>query len=130
MSFVIGKGLVIQGELSGEGNVQLGAELEGKVNLTGTLVILEGARIQADIFATEIIVAGTVRGNLIALGKVELAATGRVVGSVRGKVLVVREGGRVNGRTIIGVPSSPTGELAELVDRVREEEARDLLRSH
>ncbi|MEE9181443.1 MAG: polymer-forming cytoskeletal protein [candidate division NC10 bacterium] len=130
MSFVIGKGLVIQGELSGEGNVQLGAELEGKVNLTGTLVILEGARIQADIFAAEIIVAGTVRGNLIALGKVELAATGRVVGSVRGKVLVVREGGRVNGRTIIGVPSSPTGELAELVDRVREEEARDLWRSH
>ncbi len=130
MSFVIGKGLVIQGELSGEGNVQLGAELEGKVNLTGTLVILEGARIQADIFATEIIVAGTVRGNLMALGKVELAATGRVVGSVRGKVLVVREGGRVSGRTIIGVPSSPTGELAELVDRVREEEARDLWRSH
>lgn len=130
MSFVIGKGLVIQGELSGEGNVQLGAELEGQVNLTGTLVILEGARIQADIFATEIIVAGTVRGNLMALGKVELSATGRVVGSVRGKVLVVREGGRVNGRTIIGVPSSPTGELAELVDRVREEEARDLWRSH
>lgn len=130
MSFVIGKGLVIQGELSGEGNVQLGAELEGKVNLTGTLMILEGARIQADIFATEIIVAGTVRGNLMALDKVELSATGRVVGSVRGKVLVVREGGRVNGRTIIGASSSPTGELAELVDRVREEEARNLWRSH
>ncbi|MFQ5658647.1 MAG: polymer-forming cytoskeletal protein [Candidatus Methylomirabilales bacterium] len=128
MTFVIGKGLAIRGELSGVGDVHLGGEVEGKVRLTGTLVVLEGARVEADITATEIFVAGTVRGNLMALGKVELSPTGHLVGSVRSKVLVVREGGRVKGRTIVGAQSFPTEELAEIEEQVRQEEARELWR--
>lgn len=129
MSFVIGKGLVVRGELSGVGDVQLGGQVEGKINLTGTLVILEEARVEADICATEVFLAGAVRGNLMASGKVELSPTGQLVGSVRSKVLVVREGGRVKGRIIVGAPSHPTGELAEVAEQVRQEEARELWRA-
>lgn len=126
MSFVIGKGLAVRGELSGVGDLQLGGEVEGKISLTGTLVILEGARVEADISATEIFVAGSVRGDLMALRRVELSPTGHLVGSVRSKVLVVQEGGRVKGRTVVGTPSFPTEELAEIAEQVRQEEAREL----
>lgn len=128
MSFVVGKGLVLRGELSGEGDVRLEGQLEGKVNLTGTVVIVEGASVQADIAATDIFVAGAVRGNLNASGKVELSPTGHLVGNVRTKVLMVREGGTVNGRIIAGVPPSSPSEMAEIAELVRQEEARDLWR--
>ena len=129
MSFVIGKGLVVRGELSGEGNIELGDQFEGKIYLTGSVVVLEGASIQSDIFATEIVVAGAVRGNLMATEKVEFSSSGRLFGNVRSKVLVVREGGRVSGRILSGAPSIPTDELAEIAEQVRREEARDLWRS-
>lgn len=129
MSFVIGKGLVVRGELSGEGNVELGDQFEGKIYLTGSVVVLEGASIQSDISATEIVVAGAVHGNLMASEKVEFSSTGRLFGNVRSKVLVVREGGRVSGRILAGAPSTPTEEFAEIAEQVRREEARDLLRS-
>jgi len=129
MSFVIGKGLVVRGELSGEGNVELGDQFEGKIYLRGNVVVLEGASIQSDISATEIVVAGAVRGNLMATEKVEFLSTGRLLGNVRSKVLVVREGGRVSGRILSGAPSIPTEEFAEIAEQVRREEARDLWRS-
>lgn len=129
MSFVIGKGLVVRGELSGEGNIELGDQFEGKIYLTGSVVVLEGASIQSDISATEIVVAGAVRGNLMATEKVEFSSSGRLFGNVRSKVLVVREGGRVSGRILAGAPSIPTDELAKIAEQVRREEARDLWRS-
>lgn len=129
MSFVIGKGLVVRGELSGEGNIELGDQFEGKICLTGSVVVLEGASIQSDISATEIVVAGAVRGNLMATEKVEFSSSGRLFGNVRSKVLVVREGGRVSGRILAGAPSIPTDELAKIAEQVRREEARDLWRS-
>ncbi len=73
---IVRKGLLVRGEFSGEGDVQVGGELEGRIDLTGTVVILEGAKVQADISATEITVAGLVRGNLTASGKVEVWAPG------------------------------------------------------
>ncbi len=129
MSFVIGKGLAVRGELSGHGNVELADQFEGKINLSGMVVVLEGAYIRSDISATEIVVAGSVRGNLMASEKVEFSSTGRLFGNVRSKTLVVREGGRIYGRILTGDLSIPAGELADLVERVRQEEARDLLRS-
>lgn len=129
MSFVIGKGLAVRGKLSGEGNVELADQFEGKISLSGMVVVLEGAYIQSDISATEIVVAGSVRGNLMASEKVEFSSTGRLFGSVRSKAVVVREGAKVHGRILTGVLSIPSEELADIAEKVRQEEARDLLRS-
>lgn len=129
MSFVIGKGLVVRGELSGEGNIELADQFEGKISLTGTVVVLEGAHIRSDISATEIMVAGSIRGNLMASERVEFSPTGRLFGNVRSKLLILREGGRVHGRILTGALATPTEELAGIAEQVRREEARDLLRS-
>lgn len=128
MSFVIGKGLVVRGELSGEGNIELTDQFEGKISLSGTVVVLEGAHIQSDISATEIMVAGSIRGNLMASEKVEFSPTGRLFGNVRSKVLILREGGRVHGRILTGTLATPTEEVAGIAEHVRREEARDFLR--
>jgi cytoskeletal protein CcmA (bactofilin family) len=122
---MVGKGLVMRGELRGEGDLHVQGHLEGKVNLAGTVVILEGASVQADIAATEIIVAGVVRGNLTASGKIELSPTGYLVGDIRSQALIVREGAAVNGRISVEAPLSPAGVFAEMARLIQEEEARD-----
>lgn len=126
MTFILGKGLVIRGELTGEGDVQVQGQLEGKINLIGTVVILEGALVRADITATEILVGGSVRGNLTASGKVELSPTGHLVGDIRSKALIVREGAAVNGRINVEVPLSPVGVFAEMTRLIQQEEARGI----
>ncbi len=107
---IIRKGLVVRGEFSGEGDLQVGGQLEGRIELTGTVVILEGAKVQADISATEITVAGVVRGNLIASSKVELSSTGQLVGDARSKVVIIQDGAMVNGRISTEATTSPPGE--------------------
>ncbi len=128
MPFVIGKGLTLRGEVSGEGDLHVEGQLQGKVNLVGTVTIHEGADVHADIAATQIVVAGMVTGNLMASGRVEFRPTGCLLGNVRAKALMVHEGGSVNGKMVVGIPSHPTGVVAEIEELVRQEEARELWR--
>ncbi len=122
MALIFGKGLILRGNLEGEGDLQVQGHLEGKISLTGTVVVLEGASVQGDISASEIIVAGVVRGNLIASGKVELAPTGHLVGDVRSKTLIVREGAALNGGISVETPLSPAGVFAEMARLMQQEE--------
>lgn len=123
-TYFIGKGLVLRGEISGEGDVQVEGELEGRMSLTGNIFIREGARVQGDISATEVMVAGLVEGDVLASGKVELSPTCQVVGSVRSKVLVVREGATVKGQVRAETPLSPAAEFAEIARLVQKQEER------
>lgn len=124
MAYILGKGLVFRGELTGEGDLQVQGQLEGKINVTGTVVILEGASIQADVSASEIVVGGVVRGNLSASGRVEVSSTGHLVGDVRSKVLVVREGAALNGKINVEAPLSPAGVFAEMTRLMQQEETQ------
>lgn len=126
MTCMVGKGLVLRGEMMGEGDLHVQGQVEGKINLAGTVVILEGASVQADIAATEIIVAGVVRGNLTASNKVELSPTGYLVGDIRTQALIVREGASVNGRINVETPLSPAGVFAEMARLMKEEQVRAL----
>jgi cytoskeletal protein CcmA (bactofilin family) len=126
MACIVGKGLVLRGELTGDGDLHVHGHVEGKVNVNGTVVILEGASVQADITATEIIVAGVVRGNLTASSKVELSPTGYLVGNVRSQALIVREGAAVNGGISVEAPLSPAKVFAEMARLIHEEEVREI----
>ncbi len=124
MAYILGKGLILRGELTGEGDLQVQGHLEGTISVTGTVVILEGASIQADVSATDIVVAGVVRGNLMASGKVEISSTGHLMGDVRSKVLIVREGAALNGRINVETPLSPAGVFAEMTRLMQQEETQ------
>lgn len=126
MACMVGKGLILRGELSGDGDLHVQGHVEGKINVAGTVVIQEGASVQADISATEIIVAGVVRGNLAASSKIELSPTGYLVGDVRSPALIVREGAAVNGRLSVEADLSPARVFAEMARLIHEEEGRDV----
>lgn len=110
----IGSGLKIRGELSGNADLLVDGELQGKIALGDSRVTIgQSGRVQADIEARDIVVEGTVQGNLKAGDSLHLAATSRVQGSVltpririddgarlRGKVEMIRASETVNSSTV------------------------------
>lgn len=88
----LGKDTILKGTLRFTRSVQISGRLEGSIDAEGFLYIREGAEIVADIHAREIVVAGTVRGNIEASQRLEILATGKIFGNVRTAKLRVADG--------------------------------------
>jgi cytoskeletal protein CcmA (bactofilin family) len=104
--------------INGDGDV-LG-EFAGEIECAGTLVIGKGAQVTATIRGNDVTIAGLVRGNIVALGKLRIASSGRLEGDARVLALVVQEGGVHHGVIRVhpeGVPEDDS-EAAETVSTV------------
>ena len=87
----------IVGTLSGKGAYIFCGEVEGECDIDGPVTIAEGSHWKGAIRATDIIIAGSVEGDVAAKRRVDLAGTARVSGSLRGSSLVVAEGAVIEG---------------------------------
>ncbi len=94
---VLGDGVNYTGRLSGQGGIRIESAFEGEISLNGLLVVGETGRITCEeIHATNMIVAGAVRGNIVA-DKVEIRSTGRVWGNVTTTAFSTEEGAFLRG---------------------------------
>ena len=104
---VVGAGVTIKGEIKGEGTVALLGSFEGDIELDGILHVGPEARIDANISAAVIVIAGVVRGNLSADTKVEILASGSLTGSVRSGSFAAADGAVVKGELWVEPPAAP-----------------------
>jgi len=77
--------------IGGDGEVM--GEFSGEIECGGGLLIGKGAEVTATIRGDEVTVAGLVRGNITALGRLRITSTGRLEGDARVTALIVQEGG-------------------------------------
>ena len=102
--------------IGGDGEVM--GEFSGEIECGGVLLIGQGAEVTATIRGDEVTVAGLVRGNITALGRLRITSTGRLEGDARVMALVVQEGGVHHGVIRVhpeGVPEDdviPSDQLA------------------
>src|ERR1700693_5998172 len=95
----IAAGLKISGEISGTSDLYIDGETQGKVRLPNARVTVgPNGRVQADIEAREIIVEGTVQGNLKAGERLHLGAGSRMQGSVLTPRFAIEDGARLRGK--------------------------------
>lgn len=95
---VLGSGITVKGGLSGSGGLRVEGALEGDIALRGLLVIGETGRVTCqEIRAKSVIVAGAVRGDIVA-EKVEIRKTGRVWGNVVTASFATEEGAFLRGQ--------------------------------
>jgi cytoskeletal protein CcmA (bactofilin family) len=95
----IGSGLKIRGELSGNADLFVDGELQGKITLADSRVTVgNSGRVQADIEARDIVIEGSVQGNLKAHESVHLGSTSRVQGSVLTPRIGIDDGARLRGK--------------------------------
>ena len=95
---VLGPGISWKGDLTGRGGVRVEGAFEGKISLDGLIVIDKEGRVTSETLqANTVIVAGTVRSNIIAQ-RVEIRSTGRVWGDVTTAAFSTEEGAFLRGK--------------------------------
>ncbi len=95
----VGSTVVIKGELTANEDVVIAGRVEGSIHVTGHLVVVEaGAHVAGDITATGIVVAGNVKGSLMAEERIQVQAGADLQGDVSAPRIVLADGGVVNGR--------------------------------
>ena len=117
---------MFKGELYGEADVIIEGRVEGKIALKQHGVIIEeSGRVDADISASSICVAGEVHGNLHGTEQVVLLKTGRVEGDIHTKSVTLETGavgpGQANAVTVgmlynaLTVTGGPSYQISSLV---------------
>lgn len=101
----LGRTLSVKGELAGNEELVLDGEFEGKIELgESSLTVGPQGRVQADIRAREIVIEGTVRGNLRASDRLMIAKSGNVVGDLVAARIVIEDGAYFKGSIDIQKP--------------------------
>jgi cytoskeletal protein CcmA (bactofilin family) len=79
---ILGKESEFDGKLTFDGQVRIDGKFQGQINTKDTLVIGDGARVNAEISAGTVIVNGSVEGNIKASQLIELHQPGRIKGNL------------------------------------------------
>lgn len=98
---LLGRGSEFEGKLTFEGTVRIDGKLKGEVFSDDVLVVGEGATVEAEIDIGEIIIQGTVVGNIRAKRSVEIHAPGRVEGDITTPELQIAKGVIFEGRSFM-----------------------------
>ena len=98
---IIGKGVVVTGDLTADGDIVIDGTLKGSLTTKGSLKIGIGAQIEADIEAVTGMVAGSITGKLVIHGFLELQPTASIRGDVTTEQIAIAQGATVNGAVIM-----------------------------
>lgn len=82
-------------------------KVSGEISAKGLLVVDEKAVVNANINTSRVVIRGTVKGDVTATDKVEVASTGRLDGNVAAPEIYMETGCAFNGRCTM------TGRTAE-----------------
>jgi len=98
---LLGRGAVFEGKLTFEGTVRIDGRFKGEVFSDDVLVIGDGAMVEATIDVGEVIIQGTVVGNITAKRSIEIHAPGRVKGDLHTPSLQIDKGVIFEGRSFM-----------------------------
>ena len=98
----LGSTLHVKGELSGNEDLLVDGSLEGLVQLDERkLTVGATAKLTADIIAGEVIVYGSVKGNVHRKGKIEIKKDGSVNGDLTTAQIMIEDGAYFKGSIMI-----------------------------
>ncbi len=103
----IAKGTRITGNLAGKGAYVCCGEMDGNCDVEGAVTLADGGHWKGTLKATDVVIAGTVDGDVIASGRVEIAGSARIAGSLSGMSIAVSEGAVIEGEIRVLSGESP-----------------------
>jgi cytoskeletal protein CcmA (bactofilin family) len=104
---LLGRGATFEGKLTFEGTVRIDGRFRGEVFSDDVLVIGEGAIVEAEVDIGEVIIQGTVVGNIKAKRSIEIHAPGRVKGDIHTPSLQIDKGVIFEGRSFMEGATKP-----------------------
>ena len=104
---VIGETLRIQGNLTSNEEIVVNGELSGQLQMNHRLTIGAKGKVDAGVQAKEVIIAGSVKGNVDAVERITLRAGANLVGDVKTAGIVIEDGAYFKGGIDITRPATP-----------------------
>ena len=94
----LGASLHIKGEISGNEDLQVDGTVEGLIQLDDRkLTVGASAKVTADLVAREVVVYGSVKGNLRARDRIEIKKDGSVIGDLTTARIMIEDGAYFKG---------------------------------
>ena len=97
LRIMAGQDTEFEGKLKFCGAIRIDGHFKGEISGDGTLIVGEGATIDSDIHVSQILNSGEIQGNVITDKRIEVSASGKVLGDIRSPTMVVSEGAVIDG---------------------------------
>ena len=101
----IGKSVLLKGEISAAEDLYVDGEVRGAIELREySLTVGPNGKVEANVTAREIIVYGSLNGNVVASEKVEIRKTGSILGDLSTARIIIEDGAYFKGSIDIVKP--------------------------
>jgi cytoskeletal protein CcmA (bactofilin family) len=97
LNCLVAKGTRIEGQFASAEDTRIDGEIKGEVKCDRKLVAGESSHIEGKIWAAEAVFMGTITGDIVISGAVQLTSTAVINGHLSAKTLSVDEGAQLNG---------------------------------
>jgi cytoskeletal protein CcmA (bactofilin family) len=111
---VIGKAVVVKGDVASREDLIVDGEVEGTIDMPDSkLTVGPSGRVKAGIKARELIVIGTIHGNVEVLDRTEIRKEAKLVGDIRTVRITIEDGAYFKGSIdIVRGEGKPQGKPA------------------
>lgn len=94
----IGRSLVIKGEISGSESLYIDGRIEGSINFEESRITIgRNGSVTANINAREVVIMGTVKGNIQCSDRLDIRSEGSLTGDVVTQRISVEDGAMLKG---------------------------------
>lgn len=95
---VIGRGMIVKGEIRSAEHMYIAGEVEGSLHLAGhDLTATADSKVHANVTAREVDISGSIQGNVDATRKITVRKGARLIGDLRTPGIVIEDGAYFKG---------------------------------
>ncbi|QGQ93557.1 polymer-forming cytoskeletal protein [Paenibacillus psychroresistens] len=94
---LVGEGSQFEGRIKSEASLRIEGMVTGDVECTGDVIVGEHGVVKSNIIARNIIIAGSVHGNIMTKGMLKITSSGKLFGNTTTASLMIDEGGTFQG---------------------------------
>lgn len=116
---IIATAMRIDGDLKSNGNIRIDGIVSGKVQTSQDLMVGPSAQIDADLIASNAVIAGVVKGNVTVKNSLTIAESGRILGNISCSRLEIKHGAAFIGNC--RMQESKQMEIVEVEEETPEE---------
>ena len=126
---IIGPGAILDGPLTTKDSTRIDGTVNGNVTISGALIVGQEGKINGTVSAMNAYVAGEITGNVSTpQGKVEISDTGKVIGDITCKGIIIDENAVFQGKCDMTSIDKSSAEIAKeraVADKSSEENSEE-----
>jgi len=117
---VIGRSCIIRGDLAGGGAFRVDGTIEGSIESQASVTVGESGTVRGTIRGTDVVIAGTVQGDVICSGHLEILAKGKIEGDIDARSFRIETGGVFCGTSRMGGAASVSDNVPGAIPMTRD----------